>query len=76
MIVNNRLAPLTEKITNLYWAEETHVGRINVIVQYILEHVAAEQVRAADLAICTCETPVFLDGWKICGRCSLPLASR
>lgn len=28
---------------------------------------------AADLVVCTCETPVFLEGWKICGRCSLPL---
>jgi hypothetical protein len=33
--------------------------------------------RAADLAVCTCETPVFSDDrQKICGRCSLPLANR
>ena len=74
MIVNNHLAPLTEKITNLYWAEETHVGRINVIVQYILEHEAAQQSAQVDLLTVCQKCGGWLKGGE-CENCSSPISA-
>lgn len=56
--------------------EYTPVDEFVALLDYIDELEAQLTMRAADLAVCACETPVFLEGWKICGRCSLALPPR
>lgn len=54
MIINDQLARVTEQVSNIYWKETTHVGRINAIVQYILERDQLMEIVKDNSPKCIC----------------------